>query len=108
MSNITPEVIQALRILRNGAKEDWVRVMSAVNVLDNAGIFKEIDEATGYDVNPESVYEPVSKCTCPQPVWVDGSTPVPGTTKPRADHLAGCPGDPAEWGDMAFTSKVVG
>lgn len=87
--DIAPEVIEALRTLRNThyADMNW---QNAFEVLDNAGIFADIDEATGYDVDPEHE-ERVSKCRCQA-----YNTPAP--------HETGCPGDPAEWGDMAFTT----
>lgn len=85
--NVTPEVIEAVAYLRN-----WMvinpNMKEAFDVLDNAGVFKEIDDATGYDVNPQA--EPVSKCTCPAAM---------------AHHLEGCPGDPEEWGDLATTTR---
>lgn len=90
--NITPEMTAALAALRGFArKESGWAVRDAINVLDNAGIFAAIDEATGYDVDPEP--EQVSKCSCPGGTW-DGQ-----------QHLTGCPGDPSEWGDMAYTPK---
>lgn len=60
---ITPEVIAALVVLRKvGNLSRDVR--QAVDVLDNAGVFRAIDEATGYDGAPEPGR--VSKCTCPR------------------------------------------
>jgi hypothetical protein len=90
-----PEVIEALRTLRKIA---WGGdVEDAINILDNAGVFKAIDEATGYDVDPEPVK--VSKCTCPG--WkLNGLGRV-------ETHRPGCPGDPAEWGDMAYTTAPM-
>lgn len=88
---ITPEVIEALRYLRNTPHHGTADM---VNVLDNAGIFSLIDEATGYDVDPAP--ERVSKCTC-------GHSRVSFPAALGEDmHAAGCPGDPAEWGDMAY------
>jgi len=49
-----------------------------------------IEQAAGYDVDPEP--EPVSKCTCPELYSWTGL------------HLSGCPGDPAEWDDMPYTT----
>lgn len=87
---ITPEVIRALAMLRNNAS-NWNSLRQAADILDNAGIFAPIDETTGYDIDP---VERISKCTC---------HPAPDA---RSSHHYGCPGDPAEYGDMAF--KVVG
>jgi hypothetical protein len=96
--NITPEVIKALQVLRNRSAVGPVPqdLMSAINTLDNAGIFSAIDEATGYDIDPAP--ERVSKCTCP-------ASRVAFPTKLGNDmHAANCPGDPAVWGDLAFTT----
>lgn len=97
---ITPEVIAALTFLRNG----WdggnsVAAIEAFSTLDNAGIFRPVDEATGYDVDPGP--ERVSKCTCPRS---RATTQVP---LGEDMHTDSCPGDPAEWGDMAFTDGPV-
>jgi hypothetical protein len=92
--NITPEVVQALRYLRNPNTLYPSKMVDALNVLDNAGIFAAIDEATGYDIDPEP--ERVSKCTCP-PEMADHLF---------VKHLTGCPGDPAEWGDSAFRDAM--
>lgn len=95
-SGIAPEVIEALRTLRNSAGTPGAahqRAMkTALDFLDNAGVFAAIDEATGYDIDPAP--EKVSKCTCPGGTW-EGQK-----------HLTGCPGDPAEWGDAAFKYPV--
>lgn len=108
---ITPEVIAALAVLRGTYLEP--DASDAFNVLDNAGIFAAIDEATGYDTNgctcPPSYAAndhhetwcpkaPVSKCTCPRR-YATTQTPLGSDM-----HAQGCPGDPAEWGDMAYTS----
>lgn len=89
---VTTEMTRALAMLRGRAVfypgDD---IQNAIDILDNAGIFSAIDEATGYDVDPEP--EPVSKCDCP------------GVVRRTGQHLNGCPGDPAEWGDMAYTTK---
>lgn len=86
---ITPEVIAALKWLRNGWDGDnSEQAIKALDILDNAGVYAEIDEATGYDVSPE---QRVSKCTCHNRI---GLTPE--------QHENDCPGDPAEWGDLAF------
>jgi hypothetical protein len=45
---ITPAMIQALTTLRKST--DPVALKRATDVLDNAGVFAEIDEATGYEV----------------------------------------------------------
>ena len=88
--NVTPEVIEALAWLRKGWDGDnSERAITCLDILDNAGIFAAIDEVTGYDVNPEQV----SKCTCDELDDRNGA------------HHHGCPGDPAEWGDMAFTRR---
>ena len=93
---ITPEVIEALYVLRRNAHSYGMDISTgeAFDVLDNAGIFAPIDETTGYDVDPEP--ERVSKCTC---------SPAALKTTGGA-HAPSCPGDPAEYGDMAYT--VVG
>lgn len=91
--NITPEVIKALQVLRDrtyGGSDG--ALMSAINTLDNAGIFSAIDEATGYDIDPAP--ERVSKCTCPNTDY----------RRLTGNHHASCPGDPAVWGDLAFTT----
>lgn len=50
--NITPEMIQALRVLR--VYVDTIPVAkAALDVLDNGGIFAPIDEVTDYNVSPE-------------------------------------------------------
>lgn len=85
---ITPEIVNALKHLRKTYL--YPETQAAFDTLDNAGIFAAIDEATGYDVNPE---QRVSKCNCSENVSFEG-------------HLTGCPGDPAEWGDLAF--DVIG
>lgn len=115
-TNITPEVIAALRVLRS-ATHLHEGLGDAINTLDNAGVFAAIDEATGYDVDPEP--EPVSECTCMAVRWGyknhhnEGCPEAPvskctcpqgGFTRPTGTHRVGCPGDPAEWGDMAFTT----
>lgn len=91
---ITPEVIEALRWLRHRGNVDALS-KQRLDVLDNAGIFAAIDEATGYDVDPEP--ERVSKCTCPDTDY----------RKTTGNHHANCPGDPAEWGDMAYTTATA-
>lgn len=124
---ITPEVIRALRTLREFARNSPYKGVEAlaIDVLDNAGIFAPIDETTGYDIDPEP--ERISKCTCPG--WKpNGLGEVethrqgcPGdpaeriskcTCHPapdaRSSHHYGCPGDPAEYGDTAYVSKVPG
>lgn len=92
--NVTPEVIQALSLIRSQpgstSEEALANVLGAIDILDNAGIFAAIDEATGYDVDPQP--QRTSKCTC-----------SPLRTVAENRHSAGCPGDPAEWGDLAYT-----
>lgn len=85
---ITPELLIALRNVRAFARGERRDVSHEIDILDNAGVFAAIDEATGYDIDPAP--ERVSKCTCP------------GGTGEGQKHLTGCPGDPAEWGDMAY------
>lgn len=93
--NITPEVIAALKWLRTGWDGDnSEQAIIYFNILDDSGVYAEIDEATGYDVNPE---QRVSKCNC--------SKTVPQVE--AGNHFPNCPGDPAEWGDLAFESKVI-
>ena len=91
---VTPEVIEALRTLRHNVSGDGMSeaVAQALVILDNAGVFSAIDEATGYDIDPAP--EKVSKCTCPRTY---------GGEFLRMGHRDGCSGDPAEWGDMAYT-----
>lgn len=90
--DVTPKMIEALRTLREVARTYMaeIKVVDALNVLDDAGVFKAIDEATDYDVSPAP--QRVSKCTC-APYKLIGNM-----------HMNGCPGDPAEWGDMAYTT----
>lgn len=90
--NITPEVIEALRTLRMSTHLHEA-LGRAIDVLDNAGVFAAIDEATDYDVDPEPVK--VSKCTCTQ------------LHRGQESHDPNCPGDPAEWGDMAYTTAPM-
>lgn len=114
--NVTPEMIEALLMLRRSVRGYGMdtQTAQALVILDDAGIFAVIDEATGYDVDPEP--EPVqvgseewhslmgaalaetplyahrkrdSKCTCPAA---------------RAHHLNRCPRSPAKWGDTAYTT----
>ena len=91
--NITPEVIKALAWLRKGWNGDnSERAIDALDILDNAGIFSKIDEASGYDIDgTDAAPERVSKCTCPASIH-------------GGKHAPACPGDPAEWGDMAYTT----
>lgn len=91
--NITSEMIQALAALRNNVRSDETSetVAQAIVVLDNAGIFAAIDSATGYDITPAP--ERVSKCTCPV------------LERKYGGHHPGCPGDAAEWGDLAYTTR---
>jgi hypothetical protein len=46
----TPEVIEALATLRNYAKHSMVAgpVCEAIETLDNAGVFRELDQQTNY------------------------------------------------------------
>lgn len=93
-TEITPEMMQALATLRASARGLAIaNVEWAVNVLDNAGVFSAIDEATDYDPAPERV----SNCTCPDTDY----------RKATGNHHANCPGDPAEWGDLARNAKLA-
>jgi hypothetical protein len=115
-SGVTPEVIAALADLRRG--KDALVWQDAIKILDNAGVFAAIDEATGYDVdsNPSLVEwaaaQPVSKCTCPADERLKSGTdnhyiecpeaPVSKCTCPPSyaanqHHDRGCPGDPFDW-----------
>lgn len=55
---VTNEAIQALAKLREFARDESRNSLNslsretaeAVDILDNAGVFREIDEQTGYDV----------------------------------------------------------
>lgn len=88
--NITPELIEALWTLRVHVKYRSLSdsVKDAINTLDNAGVFAALDEASNYEATP--VPKMVSRCDC-TPTWVG--------------HMPGCPGDPSEWGDTAYTAK---
>lgn len=63
--DVTPEVIDALAALRRFAADESRNSLNtvsreaaeAINVLDNVQVFAVIDEATGYDVDPERVAE---------------------------------------------------
>jgi len=86
-AEITPMVVMALAYLRaQGTLDEDAK--KAVDILDNAGVFAAIDEATGYDVDPGP--ERVSKCKC-----------LAGPTG-RNNHHPNCPGNPAEYGDSAY------
>lgn len=77
---ITPETIEALRVLRTNVRSDETSeaVAQAIVILDNAGIFASVDEATRYDTDPEP--ERVSKCTC-----------LPSVPNWGGAHSEGCP-----------------
>jgi len=106
---ITPEVIEALRTLRKIA---WGGdIEDAINVLDNAGVFAAIDEATGYDINPTR--KPDRYKLLPKRDWQEHMRAMSITdarallvNEPQAAVDRGMaeriPGDPAEWGDAAF------
>lgn len=49
--NVTPEMINALSLLRSLVIEHGGELKDAVDTLDNAGVFAEIDEASDYDVS---------------------------------------------------------
>jgi hypothetical protein len=57
--NVTPEMAAALFQLRKSALTGRMSVKdtAALNLLDNAGVFADIDESTGYDVS-SPVMEP--------------------------------------------------
>ena len=60
MADITSEVIAALTWLRNGWDGDnSVQAIQAFDTLDNAGVFAEIDQATGYNTDPVASDPPV-------------------------------------------------
>lgn len=48
--NITPEVVEALRVLRLHIADSGLE--RNFNVLDNAGVFREVDEHTDYGIEP--------------------------------------------------------
>ncbi|MER6605701.1 hypothetical protein ABT282_07245 [Streptomyces sp. NPDC000927] len=55
MADITPRVVEALSRLRVHARlhSNPNSLRDAIDTLDNAGVFREIDEATDYDVKAE-------------------------------------------------------
>lgn len=77
MAEITPDVIRALAVLR---MSDNAIISQAVAVLDNAGVFAEIDEATGYDID---LTDANALPDSPIGMWPTYTTPL----------------DAAEWGD---------
>lgn len=79
MSDITPEVIEALAYLRRMWNLD-ATAKQRFDVLDNAGIFAAIDEASDYDTDTEPVR--VRECTCHVRGFLDKSGP----------HAPGCGG----------------
>lgn len=89
--DVTQEMVEALRLFRRTHMDQ--DLASAFDVLDNAGIFVAIDEATGYDVDPAP--KRVSKCTCA------GNY----SYEQLGVHQGNCPGDPAEWGDSAYVAQ---
>jgi len=93
MTDITPELIEALHTIRTmelTTPAGRLVMIEAVRTLDDAGIFAAIDEATGYDVDSE--LGRISRCTCPDTDYRQAT----------GNHHANCPGDPAEWGDLAY------
>jgi hypothetical protein len=89
---VPKELVKAVALLRSSIHSLSTSIVEAFNALDNAGVFGAIDDATGYDIEPDLTV-PVGKCDC-TPTWVG--------------HMPGCPRDPAEWGDMAFTTAQNG
>lgn len=80
--DVTPNISQALAILRTFTGPDGAgmlpgQVVQAINVLDNAGVFAEIDERNDYASAEEILVE--------------------------AAVLDLVPLDPAEWGDTTWT-----
>jgi hypothetical protein len=51
--NVTPEMINALATLRSLVIEHGGELKSAVDTLDNGGVFNELDEATDWDIRPD-------------------------------------------------------
>jgi len=97
MIGITPELIEALHTIRTmelTTPAGRLVMIEAVRTLDDAGIFAAIDEATGYDVDSEPGR--ISRCTCPDTDYRQAT----------GNHHANCPGDPAEWGDLAYAPNT--
>jgi hypothetical protein len=96
-NTFSPEVIEALANARQAISrmgkptvvndfdryaEQGLRLLQAVNTLDNAGVFAALDEQTGYTAAEDILAEAASR---------------------SLDEAAGGPLDPAEWGDLSRT-----
>lgn len=59
---VTREMVDALRTLRLESRK-WFdqNALDALDILDNAGVFKAVDEHTGYDIDGSGE----KSCTCP-------------------------------------------
>lgn len=78
------EVIQALAWIRRATSEGMLaksKLAECFNALDNAGVFQQIDEQTGYGESVSGDQGVVASVTAAR---------VPNGL------------DPAEWGDLAF------
>lgn len=79
--DVTPEISEALAVLRNFAKKAGPSpIREAINALDNAGVFAEIDERNDYASAEEILAEAA----------VEGLAPL----------------DPAEWGDTTRADQA--
>lgn len=86
--DVTPEITEALALLRLHAKNGFVSgqdARDAFKVLDNAGVFAEIDEANDYASAEEILAE---------------------SAKTDVERELGAL-DPAEWGDTTRWDQVV-
>lgn len=98
--DVTPEVSEALAHLRTyAAKYPTMGLSAALNVLDNKGVFAEIDEANDYASAEEILAEVAENGFCShKPVTaLDGQNESLGYT-----HCGLCGVrmlDPGEWGD---------
>lgn len=94
-TNVTLGVIAALRVIREQDRGPEFR--DAMSVLDNAGIFAEIDAATKCICPPENVKfgghlyhcpaRAAAKCICPR------SRVIFPTPLGNDMHTVGCPGE---------------
>lgn len=83
MTNITPEAIKALAALRvYAATYPTMGLSDAINALDNAGVFADLDEQTDY-ASAEDILAEAALAS------------VPNTL------------DPAEWGDTTSADVAV-
>ena len=81
--DVTPEISQALAVLRSFAKKAGPSpIREAIDVLDNAGVFAEIDEHNDYASAEEILAEAA----------MEG-------LEQKSGRWAQAPLDPAEWGD---------